>query len=427
MVEQPAFGQRVRQVRRQRGLSQAQVAGVEMSASYVSLVESGRRTPSPELAQTIAERLGLPVTALIAPERGDPRREHRLGLVGRLIMARGAGSSGDHALAREQLRLILDQAIAPEDEDIAWEARWELASTLRYLERHAELEDVLRSLLDDPLTAESGLLYARVATALAELARHRGHLADSLDRAEQAVAAAGALDVTSAERIHATLALVNACGEGGDWKRAEVAAVELLDTVDDIASRQLRGLVCWSAGSACFFAGQADRALTLLDRALTFVLPEVDLRIWARLCTAAAALRLAVGDRSGAEAPLERARSTVELVGTPADRIRLTAVTAVAHRERGDLDAALACVAEVDVDEPGLARQDGARCMVIIARVMAAAGMAEEAADRYRGAAARYEQAGAYRLASLAWRELSEAGEPTRPADRDHHALVMPP
>lgn len=41
------FGQRVRERRRQLGRSQTELAGTRLSASYLSLLESGRRRPTP--------------------------------------------------------------------------------------------------------------------------------------------------------------------------------------------------------------------------------------------------------------------------------------------------------------------------------------------------------------------------------------------
>ena len=58
------FGERLRQLRRAAGLSQTQLAGEDLSPSYVSLLETGKRQPSPDVVQTLALRLGCSADVL---------------------------------------------------------------------------------------------------------------------------------------------------------------------------------------------------------------------------------------------------------------------------------------------------------------------------------------------------------------------------
>ncbi|WP_309051959.1 helix-turn-helix transcriptional regulator, partial [Streptomyces sp.] len=46
MLEQPAFGRRLKRLRRERGISQATLAGGGMSTGYLSRLESGARNPT---------------------------------------------------------------------------------------------------------------------------------------------------------------------------------------------------------------------------------------------------------------------------------------------------------------------------------------------------------------------------------------------
>ena len=56
---------RLRQARREAGLSQAEAGGDALSASYVSLLESGRRRPTDAALAVLAERLGCTVDYLV--------------------------------------------------------------------------------------------------------------------------------------------------------------------------------------------------------------------------------------------------------------------------------------------------------------------------------------------------------------------------
>src|SRR5437762_46281 len=54
---EPTFGDRVRNARLARGLSQTELARGIVSPSYVSLIETGRRVPEPTIVQALAQRL----------------------------------------------------------------------------------------------------------------------------------------------------------------------------------------------------------------------------------------------------------------------------------------------------------------------------------------------------------------------------------
>ena len=71
------LGQRVRALRTERGLSQADLAGDLVSPSYVSLIESGQRSPDREVLDGLARRLGCSAQYLesgIAPEEITEQR-----------------------------------------------------------------------------------------------------------------------------------------------------------------------------------------------------------------------------------------------------------------------------------------------------------------------------------------------------------------
>lgn len=65
----PGVGARVRRYRRMTGRSQAVVAGLcGVTERYLSLIENGHRTPSPDLLVQLAEELAVSVAALLSDE-----------------------------------------------------------------------------------------------------------------------------------------------------------------------------------------------------------------------------------------------------------------------------------------------------------------------------------------------------------------------
>lgn len=61
----PRTGQRVRAARERLGMTQADLAGDDFSKGFISLIETARTRMSMRAAQIIANRLGVPVSALL--------------------------------------------------------------------------------------------------------------------------------------------------------------------------------------------------------------------------------------------------------------------------------------------------------------------------------------------------------------------------
>lgn len=72
------FGKALRVARAISGMQQAEVAEKSgLDASYVSLIESGKRRPGPEAIASLSSALEMPVSLfkMLATERGDVKGE----------------------------------------------------------------------------------------------------------------------------------------------------------------------------------------------------------------------------------------------------------------------------------------------------------------------------------------------------------------
>src|SRR2546430_13865016 len=59
------LGQRIRKLRRERGMTLQQVAGEDFSRAFLHQVETGRSQPSTRVLRMIADRLGAPIDYLV--------------------------------------------------------------------------------------------------------------------------------------------------------------------------------------------------------------------------------------------------------------------------------------------------------------------------------------------------------------------------
>jgi tetratricopeptide (TPR) repeat protein len=67
----PSVGLRIRTLRMQRGMTQAQLAGRDFTKGFISLVETGRTRMSLRAAEILAGRLSVGVTELFTPPSGE--------------------------------------------------------------------------------------------------------------------------------------------------------------------------------------------------------------------------------------------------------------------------------------------------------------------------------------------------------------------
>ncbi|MEO3823011.1 helix-turn-helix domain-containing protein [Actinomadura sp. B10D3] len=121
-------GERVRNLRLTRRLSQAQLAGHDLSDSYISLIESGKRTPTPTVLRMLAERLGC--TPEYLAEGVEP--EQRAHLEVRERHAHLALLRGDPATAEAGFEEVIARS---DDPDLTARARWGRARALEEMGR----------------------------------------------------------------------------------------------------------------------------------------------------------------------------------------------------------------------------------------------------------------------------------------------------
>ncbi|MER7402467.1 helix-turn-helix domain-containing protein [Streptomyces sp. NPDC000070] len=426
IIQQPEFGRRVREIRRARGLPQAELTSETVSTSYVSLVESGRRTPSVKAARAIAERLGLDLEDLGTPPAAEPHPS-RMELIGRLLAARASQLAGDWERARDELQSLIGQMgsddAAVEAEEVLWEARWELAVTLGHLDDQEPRLAVLRELLAASMTEHAPALQARVLVEMARTLRRTGRPSESVSHAEQAARITRDSSVAPADHLAALVALVSAYTESGDWERAESLGDELLADADDPLPHHARAAALWAAGGVQRLAGRPVEALDLLNRADALTGPSGDMTERARLVRARALTALEAGAPDTVRSLVEQSRTLADLLGSPAARALHASLASLASLHTGDSAQAAGLADGIDPAAPGLSLLEQAWCAVVRARTRKATGASAE--DDYRHAADRYEQAGTYRLAMEAWRELHAPASKERPAV-DPHALIMP-
>ena len=403
MSANETLGDRLKKLRLERGLTQQDLATAEIHASYISLIEAGKRTPTARRMDTIAKRLGTTVDYLVTGVAEDRRRQDELELgTARLLLADGRAAD---AVAR--FRPLL----ASPDVRIASDARWGLAAAFEAagdLEAAITEYEALRVTAADDHAGESMLA---AATALSRCYREAGDLAHAIDVGEIALARIRRYGLVGTDAyVNVLVTVAGAYVERGDVTKAGHLLEEIQQQVDALGSPRSRGAAYWNAAALAGELGETAESVRLVERALALFGEGDDARNLARLRTAHATLlmRHDAARADDAVKSLADARSKLAKLGSDVDvaycETELSRAFTLSGRAAEGVATAKQALERLD---HGM-RLESARARVALAHALAASGDNAEARTEYLAAASALEAMGAKRQAALVWLELAE-------------------
>jgi len=328
------LGERVRSARREAGLSQAQLAGDELTKGFISQIESGLVRPSIRSLQHIAQKLGKPLDYFIGDEP--------LAATKRVTF---------HHLAAEAAAERLD---------------WPTAE----IEASAGLE------VATDVTERAAFLRLLASAALYQARRE-----EAFDFVTQGLAL---LDVTKHPVDVARLLYVRglAYGDAGQL----VASTEAFETVRDIVERyeildpRLRARVAVALGTTYRRLGRTTKAIASYESALATASRANELKLAAQGFMGIAVSHYDAGDLDAAISSYERALELFERVADTSFELHVRQSLASIHFQQGHVaqardlaDRTIVRAAEVGDEHWGAVAQ------VVRARVLLSDGNADEA------------------------------------------------
>jgi transcriptional regulator with XRE-family HTH domain len=398
MPGQGSVGERVRNLRLSKHLSQAQLAGAELSDSYISLIESGKRTPTPAVVRLLANRLGCLPEYL--SDGVEP--EERLHLQVRERQAELALLGGEPGEALEAFTEIL--ASVDNDPELAKRARWGQARALEALGHHEEAIKTLEELREQAGRDRGGRL--PMIIILARCYRAAGDLGRTIALGEVALARLTELDLLGGEdAADIGRTLIGTYLDRGESAPARELAERLLAATEPDpavmitayhrASRQ--ALDEGAGGEAMYLAERAialhvggdlarAQAMLRVTAARTLLPADASAAVAGKALTLLNAAEPSLTGTDAAECQIEMARSKV-LLGEPS-----SAVT-ISNRVLADLDAA------------GGSPIMLIRARLMLARALVAGGEHSKALATLRATAA---ELAASRATARVWRELGD-------------------
>jgi transcriptional regulator with XRE-family HTH domain len=346
MPGQGSVGERVRNLRLSKHLSQAQLAGTELSDSYISLIESGKRTPTPAVVRLLASRLGCLPEYL--SEGIEP--EERLHLQVRARHAELALLGGDAPQALTWFGEILEAV--DNDPELMKRARWGRARALESLGRGEEAIKALEELREEATRDRGRAGWLPVTIVLSRCYRVAGDLGRTLALGESALERLSELALLGGEdAAEIGRTLIATYLDRGEPAPAHELAERLLEATEPDPSVMVTAYV--HASQQALGEGEGGESLYLAEQALALHAGGDQAKAQARLRVTAARTLLPSGaspmdagkalellnqaepmltGMDAAECHIEMARSKV-LLGEPADAV------SIAERVLTDLTA----------------------------------------------------------------------------------------
>jgi tetratricopeptide (TPR) repeat protein len=393
---------RIRDLRVQAGLTKTALARPRYTVSYVSQIESGRRTPSAEALEFFAGQLGVSPDFLATgiPEDIEDQLRYRLEEARVAIReGRGADAEGLAATAAAQAQEYDLSGLSNQGKFLSAEA---LAQQGRFPEAIDVYEEVLERELPerDRALAVAGL--ARVYRTVGDLAYAAQIVESFLERRDR-----GPLDPSLTAELQSVL--VSIYFERGDVTKAQRAARRALDAASHGGSLDLRAKAYWYASRVLAENRKWGEALDYATRA-TVLMEELDDRHnLARLHNAYAFICLEVDPPR-----LEEAKRHLDQAEAFLSVETASGELAYIHEERGRIAMLLGRFeealewAERGLAEAGADELETARCLYLKGRALSVLDRRYEARAALEAAASAFAAQGARQQEASCWRELGE-------------------
>jgi transcriptional regulator with XRE-family HTH domain len=389
------FGEKLRAERLERGLTQAELGKDLYSPSYISLLETGRREPTPEVIQELARRLELAPKALEAWSQPVTANDAEYVLAG--LYARQAWDMRDYAQAASHAATAAQFALEAKNNSAWWNMTYMQAECLMKQGQLAECQRIVQHLLEHPIIAESDGLAVRAHQMLAAVCHGLGQLGTAVEHAREAVRLGAQLPAGSTIYIGALRALIGALAESGRLDEAWDYCRILGTLVDEESMGQLSGEVEWVIGNVAFMRADYEEGVKHHERAAKLLSPANDIELWARFNKASAAVRLSGGIvEPETLAAIERAELALSIVGgSRPEQLEVAFIRARWLYLNGQIPEAIERLKEIHAEKTVLGRHTAGEVALLYGRALKALGRNDEALELLKDAREQFSYAGA--------------------------------
>jgi tetratricopeptide (TPR) repeat protein len=334
---QETIGERLRRLRRDRGLSQRELASPGVSYAYISRIEGGARRPSVKALRMLARKLGVTADYLETGSEIRDTEERELRIADAELELRLVDDTTE---AEQRLVALRDEALEAGDSLAASRASIALGlaaahgghnhDAIKRLEAGLELADVSPSMRPD--------VYATLGRALAASGDTQ-RAVDVFERCLEDVSRETPDDL--AAQVRFTTYLSYALTDLGDLERAEEVLQDAIAKAEEATDAYSRVRLYWSVARLNEVQGRSAAALTYVRRAIALLDVTDDTLHLARAHLLAGSIMRSQGKIEDAGRHYELAERLFGPSAEPEDLANLYADQSKLAVQRGDADQAI--------------------------------------------------------------------------------------
>ena len=360
-----SLGTRIRELRKQRGLSQKAIADPLFTPAYISHIESGKREPSHKVIEHVAERLGITTEQLVTGR--DPDMEIHLGLA--IEQARAEIYTGDLEVALQAADEARERSIEQGFPRLQAKAAEIKGLALQKLGRISESLESYRE-AEDLLTSEAAEMKAAVVTGKARSTFMQGDVRRAVHILETYLIELNrrpAVDPTALMQTYS--ALIGPYMEAGLPERAYEVAGEARRLAPAVEDPEQLACMHVNLGGVLLSEGRTDEAIRSLHKAEDLFTQLGWTSEIAKASIARGMVQIENKDLDTARKSLDSALEVLSTAPNQTDRARALNQMARLERLAGNidralehLDAARPLLEKGDPNERALERRERGQC-----------------------------------------------------------------
>ncbi|TMR92284.1 helix-turn-helix domain-containing protein [Nonomuraea basaltis] len=374
MTTSDLVGLRIKTVRRQRGLSQAQLAHPELSDSYVSLIESGKRSPTPAVLELLAQKLDCSLSYLVNGVTAEQMEDIELALG----YARLALENGEVSEARTRFAELLTDNNLTGLTKLRQDTEFGLALATEAAGDLDEAISILSRLQSEETTPERAI---ELAIALCRVYRDSDRLTEAVEVGERLLSGPSRPAWTD-HLVELGATLLSAYLYRGDMLKASQFAAELLNAADVLGTPRSIVAACWNAALVAQSTGHGEEALNFAERALAVQSESGQPRNLARMRTAFGSVLMKARPDQARAARDIMLRAAEELAQSSASTVDLARCQIEVARASIVMGSPAEALDHVEAGQrllPGNVRALGAEADLLLSRAHGALGNFTEA------------------------------------------------
>ena len=330
------LGERLRRLRKERGLSQQAISGPGLTTAHISRIEASLRRPSVRAIRALAKKLDVTSEYLETGRQLGPRGDLELRIADAELELR-IGTQPEKTA--ENLRQLISETRALGDPLITVRAVAALGVALSATSSYAEAIPLLEEAVASPTTTPA--LRPDIYLALARAHSAAGHVVESIRVLETSLDfvrehATEHIGAYMRFAVHLSYALTDA----GRFAEARTVLEEAMQQHGDDCDRRAQVSTYWTLARISAMSNETPAALEYMRRAITLLEADEDSVALAKAYGAYGQILVIDGRFEDAREPLDHCVSVLERAGRSDDLGLFVTDQAKCVAELGDVDEA---------------------------------------------------------------------------------------